>query len=180
MSSKQPSISISKNRKYHLYVSKIGKSETNDEEFQSWLSKQTLPSIFFDGAAKGNPGMAEAGGLIINPKEASIHRFAWGLGHTSSIQAEVMALFQGIKMLKELGYTEAIVFGDSQVIINAMVTNTNFADLRLARTISRIKGMKKLLSLEFFHILRTNNKEADVEANKAAQLGVGSILSVFC
>eukprot|EP00253_Pinus_taeda_P029420 PITA_29420 len=55
-----------------------------EEEFQSWLSKQTLPSLFFDGAAKGNPGMARAGGLIINTEEASIHKFAWGLGHSSS------------------------------------------------------------------------------------------------
>ena len=82
-----------------------------------------------------------------------------GSSHTTSIQAEVMAMFQGIKMLKALGLTEATVLGDSQVIINAMVTNTNLANPRLARTISRIKGMTKFLRLEFFHILRTDNKE---------------------
>lgn len=106
----------------------------------------------------------------------STHRFAWGLGHTTSIQAEVMALFQGIKMLKTLGFTEAIVLGDSQVIINAMVSKTNLVDIWLARTISRIKGMIKSLKLEFFHVLRNNNKEVDVEANKAAQLDAGTFL----
>jgi len=69
-----------------------------------------------------------------------------------------MALFQGIKLLKELGHMEAIVFGDSRVIIKAMATNKNSVDLRLARTITRIKGMKKLINLKFFHILRNNNK----------------------
>ena len=75
-----------------------------------------------------------------------------------------------------MGLAEAIVLGDSQIIINVMVNNTNLADLRLARTISRIKSMIKHMNLTFFHILRINNKEADVEANRAAQLDAGSIL----
>jgi len=99
------------------------------------LSNQTLPSLFFDGVAKGNPGRVGAGGIIINPKDSSTHRFAWGLGHTTSIQAKVMALFQRIKTLKVLGLTEATALGDSQVIINAMVTKKNPVDFRLARTI---------------------------------------------
>lgn len=107
----------------------------NKEDFQAWLFNQAIPSLFFDRVAKGNPGRAGVGGIIINPKYSSTHRFAWGLGHTTSIQAEVTMLFQGIKMLKALGLTEATVLGDSQVIINAMVTKTNLVDLRLARTI---------------------------------------------
>ena len=101
--------------------------------------------------------MAGAGGLIINPEETSTHRFAWGLGHSSSIQDEAMALFQGIKLLKELGHMEAIVFGDSQVIIKTVATNTNPADLRLVRTITRIKDMTKLLNLKLFHQLYLTN-----------------------
>lgn len=57
-----------------------------------------------------------------------------------------------------------------------MVTNTKLADLQLARAITRIKDMTKLLKLEFFHILRNNNKEANIEANKATQLSAGTIL----
>lgn len=148
----------------------------NEEDFLSWLSKQTLPSLFFDGVAKGNTGIAGAGGLIIKPDETSLHRFAWGLGHSSSIQVEAMALFQGIKLLKELGLKEQNVFGDSQVIFKAVATNSNPTDLQLARIITRIKGMAKSLKLKYFHVLRTNNKEADIEANKAVQLVVGTIL----
>ena len=68
-----------------------------------------------------------------------IHNFAWGLGLTSSIPAEALALFQGLKYLKVLDIREANVFGDSQVIINTIVTNSLPLDLRLARLISRIK-----------------------------------------
>lgn len=79
----------------------------NEEEFQAWLFTQTLPTLFFDGAAKGNPRLAGAGVIITNPTVSSIHRFAWGLGHTTSIQAEVMALFQGIKMLNKAAQLDA-------------------------------------------------------------------------
>lgn len=87
-----------------------------------------------------------------------------------------MALFQGIKLLKELGLKEANVFGDSQVIIKAVATNSNPPDLQLVRIITRIKGMAKPLKLKYFHILRTNNKGGDIEANKAVKLVVRTIL----
>lgn len=93
--------------------SKDWQMRKNKQEFQSWLSNQILPSLFFDGAAKGNPGIVGARGIIINPEGSTVHRFAWGLGHFTSIQAEAMALYQGSKFLKELGYKEANIFGDS-------------------------------------------------------------------
>lgn len=103
-----------------------------------------------------------------------IHSFAWGLGHSTSIQVEALALFQGLKMLKYLNISEANVFGDSQIIINAMVSNSPALDLKLARLIVRIKGLENAFQkLNFYHVLRTNNKEADIEANKAALLSAG-------
>jgi len=36
----------------------------SDDKFQEWWRKQGTTSIFFDGASKGNPGLARAGGVI--------------------------------------------------------------------------------------------------------------------
>jgi len=36
--------------------------------------------------------------------------------------------------------------------------------------------MAKSLNLKFFHVLRMNNKEADIEANKAVHLVASTIL----
>lgn len=148
------------------------------EEFQNWVPKQKAHSLFFDGASKGNPGKAGAGGVIKNIDGVPILQFAWGLGINSSIQPKALALFQGLKLLLKLGIKEAIIFGDSEVIIKTMVTNPSPRDLRLARLIQRIKSMAKLFqNLRYYHVLRDNNKEADLEANKVAQLMDGAMKS---
>lgn len=128
-------------------------------------------SLFFDGVAKGNLGKDGAGGVVVNPFGEKIHSFSWGLGHSSSIQAEALALFQGLKILKDLNISEANVIGDSQIIINAMISNSPALDLKLARLISRIKGLENAFQkLNYYHVLRTHNKEADIATNKAALL----------
>ena len=85
-----------------------------------------------------------------------------------------MALFQGLKILKDLSIIEANVIGDSQTIINAMVSNSPTVDLKLSRLITRIKSLENSFqNLKYYHVLRTHNKEADIEANKAALLPAG-------
>eukprot|EP00253_Pinus_taeda_P006085 PITA_06085 len=117
------------------------------------------------------------GGTAKNTEGILTHSFAWGLGINSSIQAEPLAIFQGLKLLLNLEIKEANIFGDSQLIIKIMVTNSSPRDLRLARLISRIRNVRKLFqNLKYFHVLRDNNKEVDLEANKAALLSVGAMI----
>ncbi len=130
--------------------------------------------LFFDGEAKGNLSRAGAEGVVVNLIGEKIHSYAWGLGHSTSTQAEALALLQGLKTLKELNIKEATVIGDSQIIINAMISNTPASDLKLARLIFRIKSLENAFQhLNYYHVLRTHNKDADNEANKAALLSVG-------
>lgn len=106
-----------------------------------------------------------------------IHNFSWGLGITSSIHVEALALFQGLKILKMLNIREANVIGDSLVIINIMVTHSKPTDLRLARLIFTVTDLgDSFQNFNFYHVLRANNKEVDIEANKAALLTAGALL----
>ena len=119
-------------------------------------------------------GKAGAGGVVVNPTGEKIHSYAWGLGYSSSIQAEALALFQGLKILKELNIKEANVIGDSQITINAMASNSPALDLKLARLITKIKGLESTFqNLNYYNVLRTHNKEVNIEANKAALLSTG-------
>ena len=93
-------------------------------DFKDWATNQQRFSLFFDGAAKANIGRAGTRGIILNPDGIRIHSFVWGLGITSSIQAYALAPFQGLNIMKMLNIREANVIGDSQVIINIMVTHS--------------------------------------------------------
>jgi hypothetical protein len=37
----------------------------NEKDFYEWISKQSRHSLFFDGAAKGNPRKVDAGGVTL-------------------------------------------------------------------------------------------------------------------
>ena len=67
--------------------------------------------------------------------------------------------------------------GDSQSIIKCLVNGVEPKDISFARLIKRITAIfKTLQKVTFFHVLRENNKDADLEANKAALLPAGSLL----
>jgi len=58
-----------------------------------------------------------------------------------------------------------------------MVTHAKPTDLRLARLIFKITDLgDSFQKLNFYHVLRANNKEVDIEANKATLLMAGALL----
>ena len=38
-----------------------------ERDFEDWQKKEKMHILFFDGASKGNPGLAGAGGVLVNP-----------------------------------------------------------------------------------------------------------------
>ena len=47
------------------------------KDFQSWLRDKNSYSLFFDGASKGNPRVAGAGGILVDPRGQVEQIFAW-------------------------------------------------------------------------------------------------------
>lgn len=68
----------------------------SENDMQSWIKMQERHSLFFDGTVKNNSGKVGAGGIVLNPLGEKVHSFAWGLEYASSIQAEALALLQGL------------------------------------------------------------------------------------
>ena len=55
-----------------------------------------------------------------------------------------------------------------------MISNSPALDLKFTRLIARIKGLENFFQkLNYYHVLRNHNKEADREANKVALLLAG-------
>jgi len=69
-----------------------------------------------------------------------------------------------------------MVFGDSRLLISALVASSKPSNIRLCHLIKKIKGIANSFHMiSFFHILRTLNQEADKVANLATQLSKGEL-----
>ena len=63
----------------------------SSKEFSIWFREKNSYALFFDGASKGNPGVAGAGGILLDPRGQIEQTFAWGLGIISNNEAEWLA-----------------------------------------------------------------------------------------
>ena len=99
-------------KKLEIWEIRLDKSQ-----FENWMKERKIFKLFFDCASKRNPGMAGGGGVIICPKGKIEMEYYWNIGTDSNNVVESYGLWQGIKQLKEKGVDEAIVFGDSRLII---------------------------------------------------------------
>ena len=123
-------------------------------QFENWMKEMKIFKLFFDGVSKGNPGRAGGGGVVIYPEGKIDLEYYWNIGRDSNSMAEAYGLWQGLKQLKDKGVGEAMVLGDSRIIIQAMNGESYFRNLRLVRLSNRIKSISKSFrQIKFFHIL---------------------------
>ena len=119
-----------------------------------------------------HPGVAGAGGILVDPGGQVEHRFAWGLGPRTNNEAEWMALLQGLHLIRDKNLRKVMVFGDSRHVIYKMINGYPSGDIKCRRLYKKAKLLLPQ-SIEIYHILRQNNKEADIMANVGASLPQG-------
>eukprot|EP00253_Pinus_taeda_P001472 PITA_01472 len=74
----------------------------------------------FDGASRGNPGLARIGGVIRNQKGDILHIYYRALGESTNNEMEFAALEHGLRIAKSRSLHNLIVEGDSS-LVNATV-----------------------------------------------------------
>lgn len=154
----------------------IWKLRGTKEEINQWILAQNRPTLFFDGASKNNPGAAGAGGIIKNHNGTPICRYEWGLGKASNNAAEAYSLLLGTTILFRRGLRNAIILGDSAIIISSMTTGKEFIKEGLNKTRTRIiDNLRNMGEITFLHVLRENNAEADFLANEAVKRQQGQV-----
>jgi len=147
-----------------------------EERFTKWWKSKNLTTIFFDGASKGNPGNARAGGVIYSPDDISRDTFYWGLGQKSNNQVEIYGLLKACLITREKGVKEFQAFGDSEILIKKLNVEDLFNNASLNKLLGRLKRIiQEFISFKFYHILRNLNGEADQMANKGCPLLKGQL-----
>ena len=95
-------------------------------------------AFFFNGALKGNLGVAGVGGILLDPGGQIEQTFSWGLGHRTNNEAEWMALLQGMEILANTDHSRIAIFGDSRQVIYKMINGYTSGSIKCRRLYDKI------------------------------------------
>jgi ribonuclease HI len=84
-------------------------------------------TLCLDGASKGNPGAAGAGGDLYGTEGKIESTFSWNLSSVTNNQVEVYALLQGLAIARSKDIITLSIVGDS----NNTITQLRLASLPL-------------------------------------------------
>jgi ribonuclease HI len=146
------------------------------EDFKEWRRIQHKHILFFDGASKGNLGATGGGGVIYDPTKFRELVYSWGLGEETNNIAEALSLWQGLIQARKLAIQDIMVIGDSRILIQALATNTLPNQMNLRKITKKILWLSHSFhKIDFFHVLRQLNSEADQAAKATTPLSKGQL-----
>lgn len=125
-------------------------------------------TIFTDGGARGNPGPAGIGAVILSEEGKVVAEVSEYIGEATNNQAEYKALIAALTKAKKLGALELEVFLDSELVVKQLNREYRVKDKDLAPLFVSVYnislGFKKIV---FKHIRREKNELADKLVNQA-------------
>jgi ribonuclease HI len=125
-------------------------------------------TVYIDGGARGNPGPAGWGVVVQDPAGAPVAELHGSLPHATNNVAEYSGLLAALSWCAEHGATFVHVRSDSLLLVQQMRGAYKVKNEGL----KALYGQARLLAyrigrVEFEHVRREHNKEADRLANLA-------------
>ncbi|KAI5665563.1 hypothetical protein M9H77_15416 [Catharanthus roseus] len=132
--------------------------------------------VEFDGASKGNPGLAGAGAVLRAADGSMVFRLREGIGIATNNVAEYRGIILGLKYALEKGFKHIRVQGDSKLVCMQIQGTWKTKNQNMAELCKVAKELKdQFLSFDIAHIERDYNTDADAQANLAIYLKSGEI-----
>lgn len=126
--------------------------------------------LYSDGAARGNPGPAGAGAVLVEPSGQVVDRLGKFLGHQTNNYAEYMGLLLGLRRALELGVREVEVFADSELMIRQLGGRYQVKSPSLRPLYEEaLKALNAFERVKLVHVPREMNRAADEMSNKAIE-----------
>eukprot|EP00253_Pinus_taeda_P029955 PITA_29955 len=127
----------------------------------------------FDGASRGNPGLASIGGVIRNYEGEILHIYSKALGKGTNNEMEFAAMEKGLRILRLNQTGNAVIEGDSEVAItvarkiySGMPASKVTRHWRLAKVTENIaKLLGEMKGLTFQAVCQKANTVTDHLAN---------------
>jgi ribonuclease HI len=124
--------------------------------------------INIDGAARGNPGPASLGVVVLDEAGRTLGERGRCLGEQTNNTAEYEALLEALRLAAELGGTRLSVRSDSQLLVRQYNGQYRVKNARLGSLLFEAHRLARgFASVELVHVPREENKRADELANEA-------------
>jgi ribonuclease HI len=124
--------------------------------------------LYSDGAARGNPGPAGAGAVIINPDGHIVAKVGKFLGDATNNVAEYMGLILGLKRARAMGIKELEVLSDSELLVKQLAGDYAVKAEHLRPLHDEAQALLKGFAwTQVRHIPREENSQADLMSNRA-------------
>ena len=129
--------------------------------------------IYSDGGARGNPGPAGIGAVLYDENKNLLAEISTYLGVATNNQAEYKALIAALKKAKELGANELNCFLDSELVVKQLRREYKVKNSELAPLFLEVHNLSlSFQKINYSHVCRELNKEADRLANEAMDRGL--------
>ena len=124
--------------------------------------------VYSDGGARGNPGKAAIGIVILDENRRELKTYKKYLGIKTNNQAEYLALITALEIAKK--YAEKInCYSDSELIISQITGKYKIKNKELKRLFDLLKSKEKEFKEIFYQNVPRKNKfiqEADRLVNE--------------
>jgi ribonuclease HI len=146
------------------------------QDFDKWKKERKAYILSFDGASKGNLGLAGGGGIIESPNAETTISYALCLGIETNNSTKSMELWQGLSQARKHGVQNLVIVANSIIVIRAIIHRSKTQSAKLNNLLDKIHLLLGCFSsYKIYHVLRELNEKEDVEANKGALLAPGNL-----
>ncbi len=128
--------------------------------------------IFTDGGARGNPGPAGIGVVIMDEHDQIIAQHKKYLGEQTNNFAEYSAVILALQEAQKLGAQEIDFYLDSELVVKQLNREYKVKNPELAKLFVKIYNLQQTFKkVSYSHVPREMNKLADKLANQAMDEG---------
>ncbi len=125
-------------------------------------------NVYVDGAARGNPGPAAIGVVVLTRDGKKVASFGEAIGETTNNYAEYTALVHALRLLSVFEVERLRVHTDSELVASQINGDYRVKEKTLLSLHAQVVSMLgRYRAWEVIHIPREENAEADRLANKA-------------
>ncbi len=116
-------------------------------------------SVYSDGGARGNPGPAAYGVILVDAKGAILTEYRAYLGETTNNVAEYNGVLKALELAVQAEAKEVDAFCDSELVIKQLLGQYRVKDPKMKQMYLKVKQVEQQLEkVSYNHVPRTHPK----------------------